>query len=45
MEEKMNEEDHDNKYSQLLSHSREYKKVMKHVNKDYHMAFKEWLVN
>jgi hypothetical protein len=32
-------------YSHVFNHSREYKKVMNHVNKDYHMAFKEWLVN
>jgi len=30
---------------ELFTISRELQKVMNHVNKDYHMAFKEWLVN
>ena len=34
-----------NHYELMLKKSKEYRKVMNHVNKDYHMAFKEWLVN
>ena len=34
-----------NHYELMLKKSKEYRKVMTHVNKDYHMAFKEWLVN
>ena len=35
----------DTQYNHIFANSREYKKVINHVNKDYHMAFKEWLVN
>jgi hypothetical protein len=31
--------------SVVLENSHHYQKVMNHVNKDYHLAFKEWLMN
>ena len=42
---KQRDQTEEQKFNQIFQNSKEYKKVINHVNKDYHMAFKEWLTH